>query len=196
MTKEIMPFGKYKGHPVEVAQSDESYWQWLQGQDWFRNKFSQLNVTIINNNTAQDQETPEHNQMQSLFSDWTRCKALMTLVHGPFEDFKGTRIRAFEHQNWDLFVSGVCYQIGPTQEDSSYDTMGSRDKQLLCELKPSLGDDYPSVVRKMRKQLKNSSGLSEPALVLVYKQYNGSVPIETVSNMFSDIKFIQLSQIM
>lgn len=63
---DIIPFGKYKGQPVEVLQQDENYCQWLQSQDFVREKFPQLHTLIINNLQAPT-ETPEHNRIQVKF---------------------------------------------------------------------------------------------------------------------------------
>jgi uncharacterized protein (DUF3820 family) len=34
-TTSIVPFGKYKGQPVEALAQDRSYLDWLQTQNWF-----------------------------------------------------------------------------------------------------------------------------------------------------------------
>lgn len=68
MTTTIVPFGKYKGQPVEVLQQDEPYCEWLASQDWFRTKFTAIHTLIVNNFAA-PHETPEHNQLQALFLD-------------------------------------------------------------------------------------------------------------------------------
>lgn len=65
---EIVPFGKYKGQPVEVLTQDREYCEWLMEQDWFRTKFQPI-YTVIFNNFGEPAETPEHNQLQALFTD-------------------------------------------------------------------------------------------------------------------------------
>jgi len=35
MTGDIVPFGKYKGQPVEALQGDPAYADWLAAQPWF-----------------------------------------------------------------------------------------------------------------------------------------------------------------
>lgn len=62
----IVPFGKYKGQPVEVLREDAQYMDWLLGQNWFREKY-QLVYNVIINNFGEPTETPEHNQMQVKF---------------------------------------------------------------------------------------------------------------------------------
>ena len=68
MTKdgEIVPFGKYKGQPVEQMMADASYCEWALAQPWFRERFAALFAIIVNGGRAPDAETPEHNRMQAL----------------------------------------------------------------------------------------------------------------------------------
>lgn len=65
---EVIPFGKYKGQPVEVLRHDREYCDWLMEQDWFRVKFQPIHTLIVNN-FGEPAETPEHNQLQALFTD-------------------------------------------------------------------------------------------------------------------------------
>ena len=72
-TVEIVPFGKYKGQPLEVLRSDPQYCEWLTAQGWFReNSVYQL----IINNFGEPAETPEHNRLQAMFLDNTLCLQL------------------------------------------------------------------------------------------------------------------------
>jgi len=73
MTTSIVPFGKYKGQPVEALQQDRGYCEWLAGQDWFRTRYANIHTLIVNH-FGEPCETPEHNQMQARFldNDWSR----------------------------------------------------------------------------------------------------------------------------
>ena len=62
---EIVPFGRYKGQPVEALAQDKEYCEWLIAQDWFRPKFTAIHTLIINNFGVPD-ETPEHNALQAV----------------------------------------------------------------------------------------------------------------------------------
>lgn len=64
--KELMPLGRYKGQPVEVALADPAYCEWLTSQPWFQEKHPVVYQTIINYGSA-PQDSPEHNQMQVAF---------------------------------------------------------------------------------------------------------------------------------
>lgn len=67
MTKKIIPFGKYKGQPVEILQADPKYSEWLQAQQWFREKFMDL-FSMVSAVQAPT-ESPAHNIMQARFLD-------------------------------------------------------------------------------------------------------------------------------
>jgi hypothetical protein len=62
----IVPFGKYKGQPVDALAADRAYCEWLAGQEWFRTKFTAIHTLIINHFTEPD-ATPEHNALQARF---------------------------------------------------------------------------------------------------------------------------------
>lgn len=72
MTDKLMPgtipFGKYKGKPIEALRADPSYVQWLTAQDWVRQRFPNL-LQVIVNNFGEPSETPEHNRLQTRFLD-------------------------------------------------------------------------------------------------------------------------------
>jgi hypothetical protein len=72
---EIVPFGKYKGQPVERMMADAGYCEWALAQPWFREKFAALFAIIVNGGAARDADTPEHNRMQTLFLDPEMCVA-------------------------------------------------------------------------------------------------------------------------
>lgn len=72
MSTKIIPFGKYKGQPVEVLKEDDQYREWLMQQDWLRSRFPELR-TIIVNNFGQPNDTPEHNAMVAKFIDDDYC---------------------------------------------------------------------------------------------------------------------------
>ena len=69
MNTQLVPFGKYKGQPVEVMQMDTGYCEWLSTQDWFRERYANVYQQVIINNFTEASETPEHNKLQMLFLD-------------------------------------------------------------------------------------------------------------------------------
>lgn len=147
---EIIPFGKYKGQPVEVLLADEGYRDWLMSQDWFRARFGNIYQTIINYG-AEPQDTPEHNEMQAAFLDDALCNRLAMLLCQPqkwpidqgmgterfLEALKHPQIehRHFEAGGWD-----VIYALNWMQWSD-----------IRLELKPELGDDFPTVLRLVQR---------------------------------------------
>jgi hypothetical protein len=68
----LVPFGKYKGEPLEILATDKKYMEWLCSQEFFRTKFNKIYTIVINNFTTPS-NTPEHNGMQVLFLDDDFC---------------------------------------------------------------------------------------------------------------------------
>ncbi|WP_147679201.1 hypothetical protein [Algibacter pacificus] len=66
MEDKIIPFGKYKGKPVEILATDKEYVQWLTAQSFFKEKHINLYNVVINN-FREPVDTPEHNKIQILF---------------------------------------------------------------------------------------------------------------------------------
>ena len=84
-TSKIVPFGKYKGQPVEVLAQDRPYLDWLSGQDWFRERYAGI-YTLIVNNFTEPSETPDHNALQVLFLDDAFCERFMRATFPGIDD--------------------------------------------------------------------------------------------------------------
>ena len=82
----LVPFGKYKGQPVEVMQMDTGYCEWLSTQDWFRERYANVYQQVIINNFTEASETPEHNKLQMLFLDKEFYKKIEAAL--PVDPFK------------------------------------------------------------------------------------------------------------
>lgn len=68
MANQIVPFGKYRGQPIDVLLADTQYMAWLSEQPWVKERYPIVQTLIINNFGEPD-ETPEHNGMQNKFFD-------------------------------------------------------------------------------------------------------------------------------
>jgi hypothetical protein len=75
----IVPFGKYKGQPIEVMRADSGYLDWLMAQDWFRNRYGGIYQVIVNN-FGEPSETPEHNRLQARFLDDGFCRNVLSAL--------------------------------------------------------------------------------------------------------------------
>lgn len=224
----IVPFGKYKGKPIELLLKDEEYAKWLAAQDWVQQKFQKMYTIIIHNYHPEQAHSPEHNKMQikylsddyclkipyiltdrSLFkygsthfvenvlpmlremkSEGKNIKDLIDELKRHIErDIVTITERKYERANDAEYTveSGYGHIMGAT--DSMYYRYrdffekfwkNSFFKELRIELKPTIGDDYPAVLRQINNSKSN---------VLIVREYNGtSVPWEDVKSFFQSQK--------
>ena len=75
----FVPFGKYKGQPVESLVADSGYCDWLAAQPWFRDRYTGI-YQIILNGPQPPTETPEHNEIQARFLKDDVCLSLARQV--------------------------------------------------------------------------------------------------------------------
>ena len=142
----VVPIGKYKGEPVEVLLADQSYTEWLLAQPWFPERYAALHQTIINYG-AEPQDSPEHNEMQLRYLDDRLCLNLAAFVGATtdktWHSAEFVSSTNFEVRGWDVVVSLW------TPEDDYPDRLSN---DVLVELKPDLGDDFPTVLRQIKSR--------------------------------------------
>jgi hypothetical protein len=192
----IVPFGKYKGRPIEeVLLDDPGYLQWLSGQAWFRDKFAVLYQVIINRG-GEPEETPEHNALQVKFLSLDFCLRVFECALGfvgyekdarqdlerAFRDagkpeseigdigFKVME-RDFESEGADVVLRMQAYSkrhpdLVPSipywrSEHRVWNDERSSRREFKIELKPTVGDDYPAVLRQMKRNGSTILFLSE-----------------------------------
>lgn len=193
MTKTtIVPFGKYKGQPVEVLAQDEAYLEWLTAQDWFRNKYQNLYTIIINNFHAPS-ETPEQNLLQAKFLDEEysfKIAYLLASYTSPSEERKNldfeTEVK-FEEEGMDVLLATTYYSF-------------KKSVDVFIEIKPILSDDYPAVLRQItstgaykRYRNKNFNRGDEKIYGMIFcllvDSYSGSISKSELESIFltSDI---------
>lgn len=157
MTEEknqVIPFGKHKGKTIEEIQNfDPAYLHWLIAQDWFRDKFVVLYQTIIHG--AEPQETPEHNALQALFLNDEFClkvaRATGRNIAGNEKIFR----RTFEDKGVDVKI-----------------VMSGHAPTFAIEIKPTVGDDYPAVLRQIRALVPVE--FYAPDAILFLERYTGT----------------------
>lgn len=189
--KQLIPFGKYRGQPLEVLESDQQYLNWLTNQDWFRSGHPKL-YSIVINNFAEPCDTPEHNQMQAMFlnqdflhgfTDVVSKKRGNGILVKPVEG----RFPKFEEKGVDVFLP---VEIFLRKENGDHDN--GHGISLAIEIKPSVGDDFPSVMRQMKKTesrylfIRNysGSGVSEEIFVQIFKSQEIDVIFEREVKIF------------
>ncbi|MDD4991581.1 MAG: hypothetical protein PHR83_05030 [Paludibacter sp.] len=219
MNKELLPFGKYKGQPIEILFSDKDYTKWLLEQSWFKEKHLNLYSVVINN-FQEPTETPEHNSIQGYFLDDIFCVEFYKKVYPnelPVEDEKkyktqinnfnvivtlggNTKERIVWNKNFELNGIDVSYNVvtkfskiisaTDTYDESSYISKikhkGYIGNTLKIEIKPTVSDDYPVVLRQMIALKANclflreytGIGIDKNQFIQLFKQQNIKVLFE------------------
>lgn len=171
MSGEIVPFGKYKGQPIEVMTADQQYVEWLKQQPWFKDKYTNVYNTIINY-AQEPAETPEHNALQIKFLDEIYIKKFTEFVIGGDWKYSRHEIQVECGQPPIDVVLNVFYERVRADDDLSLNRIYY---QWKIEIKPTIGDDYPTVFRQMQR-----SG----AKILLVGAYTGVGATETQFRAF------------
>jgi hypothetical protein len=82
----IVPFGKYRGKPIEAMLQDPSYCEWFMSQPEMRQKYQNVYQVIINN-FGEPSETPESNEMQAKFLSADFRQKFALAIKSTFNDF-------------------------------------------------------------------------------------------------------------
>jgi hypothetical protein len=187
---DIVPFGKYKGQPLEAMAADQQYVDWLLQQAWFRDKFTSL-YTVIVNNFQEPTETPEHNRMQAKFLNHACCMRLARKVEAIREQSSGIELAIGPLHFVDMTIWNLKFE--DKGADFSFDCYGPKKTKMdnlgrnyddysfilsyRVECKPTLSDDFPAVLRQVTYAKCN---------VLVIGEYTGKgATLEQVKAMFS-----------
>lgn len=207
----MLTFGKYKGEHVSIILADESYINfirpWIGGKypDVYNFVFKGIMPTptnvVVNQmiNANANSKTPEHNKIQNMFLDKEDVSKRLGRVIG--YPILATKIE-FEGQcNWDVIVQGkilikcrpntygnckICSILCKSLDDpDSSPTL--HDIEFFIEIKPTLDNDYPCVLRKMKSQIKQTtikSGCFQENLLLVKEFNSTSTSMEQLKQIF------------
>lgn len=188
----IIPFGKYKDQPIEILINDFEYKNWLLAQSWFVQKFPDLR-TIIINNFKEPQETPEHNRIQGKFIDNKFCIQFLKTVFPQLfdkiskipesdwrfkyaQEIKDIVVRkSFEKEGYDVYLSFDMYfkDTMDVFDNGEFNHLGSDNYEtipLKIEIKPTVSDDYPNILRQMKASKANILYLMEYTGVGISKE--------------------------
>ena len=138
-----IPFGKYKDQTVtDIARVDPGYLTWLSAQPDFARKNPKVMEAIQALNGGSD-TTPVHNRIQAAFLN---------------DDFRMSVVRAVLERNPDhrhLPRNEDFYDVAGFEKFCDV-SLGSRSMSGYCyvavEIKPTIGDDYPVIMRQMAGQ--------------------------------------------
>jgi hypothetical protein len=144
-TSNVVPFGKHKGQTIaDIATSDPAYLNWLMQQNWFVEQYQHL-VINVTNFAPPSEETPAHNAMQVRFLDAEYRYAFVWAAFDMVDECEVTDDARFET------IGDVTFYV---RLQWSWDDGSEADGGVVAivEIKPSLGDDFPAVLRQVKKQ--------------------------------------------
>lgn len=163
----MVPFGKYSGHPVEVMLRDQRYVDWVTAQPWFRQRFGAIYHLILGQ-VPGAADTPVHNSIQVKFLDADFCQRFLASFMQPII-FTHELEAEFEKWGFDVVLF----------------FKSQRDPICFVEIKPSIGDDFPVVLRQVQKLKRRGNAFIDVPVVLLLGEYVGSgVTYEQVVQMF------------
>ena len=213
-----VPFGKYKNRPISEMLQDTNYCDWLrdnedpnrrkQYQSFFK-VFDTLSVQLFDENShvAASADTRlegsrEHNLMQHEFADAAFRKTFAYIALPP-QNLR-VRLRQFaEYSEKDELpdpATDVRFEYGPQRVDVFFTAEWTwpfykARIRAFVELKPTLGQDYPHVLRQILNKIsedeppgEHSSSGSELSLVayflLIQRYLPADPPLEFVRRDF------------
>lgn len=157
MSDDTVPFGKYRGRPVEDMLADADYMDWLQSQPWFRARYGRL---LTQRDAEAASRTPVHNRLQALFLNEDYTRALLGLLGKA--DWERFSVRFEVIQQGRQFVPWQCFSCDVLIHQMVKSRLASvgweavETGSVKVEIKPTVADDYPAVLRQMGR---NNSGV-------------------------------------
>lgn len=147
MAEGLIPFGKYKNQPLDLLAADKPYCDWLLAQGWFVQRYPSIHTLIINH-FGEPTDTPAHNRLQLRFLDEIlRLQAMRAVSPHGVLSFLGPV--AFEVQGADVWWRFDEWRIFDIHNEHRRQWVNSHNS-FGIECKPTLGDDYPAVLRYLR----------------------------------------------
>ncbi len=242
----VIPFGKYKGQPVEHLLADPDYRGWILAQPGLMTMLEKRHPALINVITVgapTTNDTPEHNKIQALFlgrdfqyaflelmtgksvlvlaqeqarkrllremSELPKVKETVSRLEGYIKDYESrvsygekwcvdnlARAREELAEAKKKLLISPAYPLPPKVH---LDFECGYDVDLKCgwgsyyvrhyriEIKPQMGDDYPSVLRQMKR-----NGAS--TLLIGFFEAE-SVTLKQVRGVFGDNRVVLLDEI-
>ena len=102
----IVPFGKYKGQPIEVMMRDPGYVAWSLNQPDLRTKYANFFTIVVAGGVPPDMPTPEHNRMQLLFRNPEMRVAAYRSIYGEqaFDAAFDSAVASWVLDQWKLKI--------------------------------------------------------------------------------------------
>jgi hypothetical protein len=175
----VVPFGKYKGQPVEAMAQDEQYVQWLLGQDWFQSRYQNIHAVIINN-FQEPAETPEHNalQMRFLEEEFRFRFAYAVIGDGMFDSWKPKTIQEKVEEILQAYKEHRDEKEGMLNKKRDYAKRYLESENLTPSGVASWNDD----IRRAESGLEELEGNYSKAVASVGLEGCGSNGTVSISN--------------
>ena len=192
----VVPFGKYKGQPVEVLLADSAYVEWARAQQSLVDRYKTLWALVDSLQGSNTVKTPEHNALQAeLFDEplkvitavglpiYKAVKYKTRVIAEPFIPKAGyadllIEVEATCPMPW---VSRFPWRCGEYDYASPEFVSDLSYPALVIECKPQIGDDYPQVLRQASNYVRAAA---DSKVVVICRSYAGQQPLEQVQRMF------------
>nr|QBK85531.1 MAG: hypothetical protein LCMAC101_01180 [Marseillevirus LCMAC101] len=210
----VVGFGKHKMLTFQQLATDQKkYINWLFSQTWFNSRYPELYEYLElvglgpeKTHTLHLKEDVDditqlcgvqtHNQLQARFTNNEQLLELVKKVLGHDKHEYNIRSVTFEHwcgADIEVLVTQITPIPGMLMNSSTV-----VNHTLLFELKPSVSDDYPDVLRQIRGQLyshgifRKQTGVLDDKItqVLVTQRYDGTTPLEKVKSMYGNVQIV------
>ena len=179
----LVSFGKHANLTFEqLAVTQPGYIHWLFMQEWFEGKYPELFDYLVSvglqpkSRSSSSNEIMNNNQYQSRFiPSRGELKQLITSIIGEHQLVSVT----FEH----LCNADIVVDVLVSKNTKWYTS--SQNVVVLIELKPSVSNDYPEILRQIRSQRRAYEvvcGKTKIKQALVCQEYTGEI---NVCNRFS-----------
>lgn len=193
---DIVPIGKYKGQPVEILLADRSYCDWLLAQGWLVEKYRELYETLIAGG-GDMVDTPEHNTMQARFLDKAFCMAFSAAAFNKVT-IADCEEAVFEQAGWDVVFTAITEPEPDFYWEGSekVEYMRARYLRSHVECKPSIGDNYPAVLRQVTGYTLDEPGYAIRTVLVENFNATGAT-FNQVGKMFhrSDVLLVPMSKV-
>lgn len=150
---DAMPFGQYKGQPICQVAEKRDYVRFVCSQAHLRQRHPEVIRLLEFGQKNESSLTPAHNRVQLRFLDSDYCYQLFFFIT---PDVTQATLESVEFESGGIDVR-LKFSFLHTEKDKSGKEYQSREEaRLYIEVKPSISDDFPQV---LRQALFNTSGI-------------------------------------
>ena len=206
----LVGWGKHANLKYVELMAQKGYVEWLQTQEWFPYQHPELYDYLVDHGIVKKRLLPtlaysesdvhqqitymDHNEFQALFVETENIKKLLSYV----KEISQSETYFIESIIFeDLCNADIVIKVRVVSS-STYLFKQSTVYVFLIELKPTVSNDYPEILRQMRAQRRayercyDSIYMPQYTIVqlLVTLSYTGKVDVETVRKMYGDVRIV------